>query len=180
MARHKNVCLRPVEERDLGNLERGSTDPALSQPFEWHGYRDPTAHRRRWEQDHYLGERDSRLVVAHADEERAFAGFVVWRAVELSGPVVCYNIGILLLPEQRGQGLGSAAQCLLADYLFCTTLANRVEAGTEAENIAEQRALKKAGFRREGLQRGRGFREGRMVDGITFARLRADPHPKPL
>ena len=115
--------------------------------------------------------------MAHPDEERAFAGFVVWRAVELSGPVVCYNIGILLLPKERGQGLGSAAQCLLADYLFCTTLANRVEAGTEAENIAEQRALEKAGFQREGLHRGRGFRDGRMVDGITYARLRADPHP---
>ncbi len=95
----------------------------------------------------------------------------------LSGPVVCYNIGILLLPEYRGRGLGSAAQCLLADYLFSTTLANRVEAGTEAENTAEQQALEKAGFQREGVHRGRGFREGRMVDGMTYARLRSDPHP---
>ena len=110
------------------------------------------------------------------DEDRAFAGFVVWRAVG-SGPVVCYNIGVLLLPECRGRGLGSAAQCLLADYLFSTTLANRVEAGTEAENVAEQRALEKAGFQKEGLHRGRGFRDGRMVDGLTFARLRSDPHP---
>jgi RimJ/RimL family protein N-acetyltransferase len=178
MARHENVCLRPVEERDLGRLEQGSTNAALSEPFSWHGYRDPTVHRRRWEQDHYLSERDSMLVVAHPDQDRAFCGFVVWRAVVLSGPVVCYNIGILLLPEYRGQGLGSAAQCLLADYLFSTTLANRVEAGTEAENVAEQRALEKAGFQREGLHRGRGFRDGRMVDGITYARLRSDPHPQ--
>lgn len=177
MVRHEDVCLRPVEERDLGHLERGSTEPALSEPFEWHGYRDPSAHRRRWEQDHYLGERDSMLVVTHRDEDRAFAGFVAWRAVG-SGPVVCYNIGVLLLPECRGRGLGSAAQCLLADYLFSTTLANRVEAGTEAENVAEQRALEKAGFQREGLHRGRGFRDGRMVDGLTFARLRSDPHPQ--
>jgi RimJ/RimL family protein N-acetyltransferase len=177
MARHENVHLRPVEERDLGLLERGSTDPVLSEPFEWHGYRDPTVHRRRWEQDHYLGQQDSMLVVALPDEDRAFAGFVVWHAVVLPGPVVCYNIGILLFPECRGQGLGSGAQCLLADYLFSTTLANRVEAGTEAENIGEQRALEKAGFQREGLHRGRGFREGRMVDGLTYARLRSDPHP---
>lgn len=177
MARHGTVCLRPVEERDLGELERGSTDPALSEPFEWHGYRDPTVHRRRWDHDRYLGQADSMLVVALPNKERAFAGFVVWRAVVLSGPIVCYNIGILLLPEQRGHGLGSAAQCLLADYLFSTTLANRVEAGTEAENMAEQRALEKAGFLREGLHRGRGFRQGRMVDGLTYARLRSDPHP---
>jgi RimJ/RimL family protein N-acetyltransferase len=177
MARHENVRLRPVEERDLGLLERGVTEPALSEPFEWHGYRDPTVHRRRWEQDRYLGQQDSMLVVTLSDDERAFAGFVVWRAVALSGPVVCYNIGILLLPEHRGQGLGSSAQCLLADHLFSTTLANRVEAGTETENVAEQQALEKAGFQREGLHRGRGYREGRMVDGLTYARLRSDPHP---
>lgn len=177
MAQHENVRLRPVEEPDLRLLERGSTDPSLSEPFEWHGYRDPTVHRRRWEQDHYLGEGDSMLAVTAPDEDRSFAGFVVWRAVVLRGPVVCYNIGILLFPEHRGQGLGSSAQCLLADYLFSTTLANRVEPGTEAENVAEQRALEKAGFQREGLHRGRGFRDGRMVDGLTYARLRSDPHP---
>jgi [ribosomal protein S5]-alanine N-acetyltransferase len=101
----------------------------------------------------------------------------VWSAVEASGPVVTYRIGILLLPDHRGRGLGSAAQCFLADYLFSTTLAHRVEAGTEAENVAEQRALEKAGFQREGVHRGQGYREGRIVDGITFARLRSDPHP---
>jgi len=177
MARHENVRFRPVEERDLVLLERGLIDPTLSEPFEWHGYRDPTVHRRRWDQDHYLGKQDSMLVLAFPDGDGAFAGFVVWRAVVVPGPVVCYNIGILLLPEYRRQGFGSAAQCLLADYLFSTTLANRVEAGTEAENIAEQRALEKAGFEREGLHRGRGFRDGRIVDGMTYARLRSDPHP---
>jgi hypothetical protein len=85
MARHKDVHLRPVEERDLGFLERNSTEPALSEPFEWHGYRDPTVHRRRWEQDRYLGQQDARLVVALPDEDRSYAGFVVWSAMEASG-----------------------------------------------------------------------------------------------
>ncbi len=153
------------------------TDPALGEPFEWHGYRDPTVHRRRWEQDRYLGQHDSMLAVGLPDEDQTFSGFVVWRPIAVPGPVVCYNIGILLLPGHRGKGLGSAAQCLLADYLFSTTLANRVEAGTEAGYIAEQRALEKAGFQREGLHQCRGYRDGRMVDGLTYARLRSDPHP---
>jgi hypothetical protein len=49
-------------------------------------------------------------------------------------------------------GLRHVAQCLLADYLFSTTPANRVEAGTEAEDIAGQRALEKAGSQREPLR----------------------------
>ncbi|HTT92442.1 MAG TPA: GNAT family protein [Acidimicrobiales bacterium] len=148
MGRHEGVRLRPVEERDLGLLERGSIDLALSEPFEWHGYRDPTVHRRRWEQDRYLGQQDSMLVVALPDRDRAFAGFVVWRAVALAGPVVCYNIGILLLPERRGQGLGSAAQCLLAEHLFSTTLANRVETVPRRRTSPNNAPWKKPGSRR--------------------------------
>jgi RimJ/RimL family protein N-acetyltransferase len=66
---------------------------------------------------------------------------------------------------------------LLADHLFWTTLANRTEAGTDLENIIEQRALEKAGFQREGISRGAGYFEGQFRDGVTYSRLRSDPHP---
>jgi RimJ/RimL family protein N-acetyltransferase len=85
-----------------------------------------------------------------------------------------WNIGISLIPEARGQGYGPIAQQLLADYLFDTTDANRVEAQTDVENAAEQRALEKAGFVREGAARGSQYRAGRYHDLITYARLRSD------
>jgi RimJ/RimL family protein N-acetyltransferase len=65
----------------------------------------------------------------------------------------------------------------LADYLFSTTPANRLEATTETDNVAEQRALEKAGFVREGVLRGRGFVRGQWRDGVMYARLRDDPAP---
>jgi [ribosomal protein S5]-alanine N-acetyltransferase len=52
------VRLRPIEEADLDLLSRLDTDPAASQPFEWTGFRDPGARRRRWAQDGWIG-RDS-------------------------------------------------------------------------------------------------------------------------
>ncbi len=55
------ICLRPVEERDLLVLGRIDTDPAMSAPFSWRGYRDSGARRRRWEADGYLGRDDSLL-----------------------------------------------------------------------------------------------------------------------
>ena len=45
------VRLRPVEEGDLDALGRIDMDPAVSEPFEWRGFRDPRARRRRWEKD---------------------------------------------------------------------------------------------------------------------------------
>jgi len=90
---------------------------------------------------------------------------------------VTYTLGIVLYPEFRGQGLGTSVQCLVADYLYSTTLANRVEAITGTYNHAEQRALEKAGFQREGVLRGLGFVRGQYGDGVMYSRLRSDPHP---
>jgi RimJ/RimL family protein N-acetyltransferase len=98
--------------------------------------------------------------------------------VAVSGPPGCLEIGILLFPEHRGKGLGTAAQRLLADHLFSTTLANRLEATTEIDNVAEQRALEHAGFVREGVLRGRGFGRGKWRDGVMYSRLRDDPAPQ--
>jgi hypothetical protein len=60
-------------------------------------------------------------------------------------------------PEHRGRGLGTAAQRLFVGYLFATTLANRLQAITDVENLAEQRALERIGFRRQGVRRGLAF-----------------------
>ena len=178
MARHQNVRLRPIEEPDLPLVGRFDTEPALSEPFEWKGFRDPQARRRRWQQDSYLGTDDSLIVVALPDG--TFTGIVGWTAIRSSAPTaptITYRIGIMLLPEYRSRGVGSAAQCLVADHFFWTTMANRIEAATDLENITEQRALEKAGFQREGIIRGAGYFEGRTRDGVTYARLRSDPHP---
>jgi [ribosomal protein S5]-alanine N-acetyltransferase len=51
VANHQSVRLRSVEERDLELLGRFDTESALHQPYEWKGFRDPQARRRRWEQD---------------------------------------------------------------------------------------------------------------------------------
>jgi RimJ/RimL family protein N-acetyltransferase len=86
-----------------------------------------------------------------------------------------WMIGIDLVPEGRGQGLGTEAQRLLADWLFETTDANRVEASTDVDNVAEARSLEKAGFVREGVNRGAQFRAGAYHDLVLYSRLRSDP-----
>jgi RimJ/RimL family protein N-acetyltransferase len=86
-----------------------------------------------------------------------------------------WMIGIDLIPLGRGQGLGTEAQRLLADWLFETTSVNRVEASTDIDNVAEARSLEKAGFTREGVNRGAQFRAGAYHDLVIFSRLRSDP-----
>jgi ribosomal-protein-alanine N-acetyltransferase len=165
-----DVFLRPIEEADLDDLCRYSTDPAAGGEFEWTGFKDPKEMRRRWETDGWLGATHGRLAVARAG---AFAGDVSYKDRTEGAPkAAIYEIGIALLPEHRGHGVGTTAQRLLVDYLFDTTPAHRLQAYTEVENIAEQRALEKVGFEREGVLRKVLFRAGAWRDSVLYALLR--------
>jgi len=103
-------------------------------------------------------------------------GTVQWRAVHYGPPddSRAWNIGIEIRPSARGQGLGAESQRLLADWLFAATNANRVEAQTDIENVAEQRSLEKAGYIREGVTRGSQFRQGEFHDLVMYSRVRDD------
>ncbi|MEO3923552.1 GNAT family protein [Micromonosporaceae bacterium B7E4] len=169
-----SVRLRPVREDDLTMFRRFLTEPGLI-GLDWAGFRDAQEPARRFATDGYLGAENSRLIV-EAGPEQAVVGFVGWHATGF-GVAKFWEIGIALLPEWRGQGIGWRAQALLCDYLFTHTPAERIQAGTHPENTAEQRALEKAGFRREGVLRSVEFRAGRWRDGWLYSRLRSDPAP---
>ena len=117
------------------------------------------------------------MLVVELIADRSAIGTVGWHRV-MNGPnaeSAAWNIGISLIPEARGKGYGTEAQRQVAAYLFETTRVNRVEASTDVENLPEQRSLEKAGFRREGVQRGAQFRAGAFHDLIVYSRLRDDP-----
>ncbi|MFD7441200.1 GNAT family N-acetyltransferase [Streptomyces sp. NPDC059909] len=165
-----HVILRPVIEEDLSLLEQFLTDPEATGPFQWMGWSDPGRWRRRWAEDGLLSDDGGQLmVVAGADR----LGFVAWRKVVTSRNSYCWNIGAQLLPDGRGRGVGTRAQQLLVRYLFAhTPVFLRLEADTETENIAEQRALEKSGFSREGVLRSTVFRDGRWRDIVRYSVLR--------
>jgi RimJ/RimL family protein N-acetyltransferase len=165
------VHLRPLRESDLELLDRSCTDPAYSLPFEWNGFQSAEVLRRRWADDGFLGKDPHYLAVAQADDTAI--GLVMWRDPHLGGrDGWAWEIGILLAPEHRGRGAGTEAQRLLAEYLFAVTTTHRLCANTELDNIAEQRALTKCGFQREGVLRQAGFRGGQWRDVVAYALLR--------
>jgi ribosomal-protein-alanine N-acetyltransferase len=165
-----DVILRPIQEADLVELGRYFSDPEAGGEFEWTGFKDPKAMRRRWEEDGWLGLEHGRLAVVSAGSIAGDVSFKDRSAGVIKGAT--YEIGIALFPEHRGHGVGTTAQRLLVQYLFDITPAHRLEAYTEVENIAEQRALEKAGFEREGILRGILFRAGKRRDSIVYALLR--------
>lgn len=171
------LTLRPVAVDDLPMFQRFRTEPGLI-GLDWAGFGDAQEPMRQFAADGFLRPDGGRLIVA-ADGE--CTGYVSWTmgayAPGMARLAKYWEIGIALLPEWRGRGIGWRAQAMLCDYLFAHTPVQRIQAGTHAENIAEQRALEKAGFQREGVIRACEFRAGQWRDGHLFSRLRDDPAP---
>ena len=167
-----SVSLRPVREPDLEYFDLWGSPEA--DVFNFFGFRTPHRARRAFAENGLISAEGGMLLVV--DDDGQVIGDVGWHAEEY-GPGVqsrAYNIGVRLLPERRGQGIGGPAQRQLADYLLATYPVNRVEAFTDVENTAEQRALEKAGFTREGVLRGAQWRDGAFHDLVSYSFVRGD------
>lgn len=163
--------LRPIEQSDLALLARFEWDPLATGEFQWFGFQMDKVRKleRRWHDDGLIGDESSYLAVEVGDG--SCAGLVDWRRIGRFGNC---EIGIALLPEHRGHGIGTEAQRQLVDYLFSTTTAHRLQAGTESDNIAEQKSLERVGFQREGVSRQLVFRAGRWRDSVMYGLLRGE------
>lgn len=169
------VRLRDLTLADADLLETWDT-PAVHGEFNDFGMPPSPAPREAMAAGPLRNDHNGQLIVELIADGTPI-GTIGWHKV-VNGPnpeSAAWNIGITVIPEARGHGYGTEAQRQIAAYLFETTGVNRVEASTDVENLAEQRSLEKAGFRREGVMRGSQFRAGGYHDLIVYARLRDDP-----
>ena len=169
------IRLRPVIESDVPVLERQHASPEDAGEMGWYGFKAPGRMARRIAAGETLTEDRGTLAVVTNDG--TVVGEVSWLRT-FNGPPPngdCWNIGIWLVPEHRGKGYGSEAQRLLAAYLLDNSFLERIEAGTEGGNVAEQKALEKAGFTREGVLRRACFRGGEWRDMVVYSKLRGEP-----
>jgi RimJ/RimL family protein N-acetyltransferase len=156
-------------------LERQHASPEDAGEMGWYGFKQPSNVARRVAAGETIT--DDRGTLAVVDDDGNVVGDVSWLRT-FNGPPPngdCWNVGIWLVPEHRGKGFGSQAQRLLAAYLLEHTYLERIEAGTESGNIAEQKALEKAGFTREGVLRRACFRGGEWRDMVVYSKLRGEP-----
>ena len=141
--------------------------------FQWFGLMSGKRMRDRAEADELVTRDGGILAVEY---EGALAGSVEWFTSSWGRPETswCWTIAIGLRADCRGHGVGRVAQRQVAEYLFAHTRAERVQAWTDVDNVAEQRALEAAGFQREGLIRSGQWRAGQWHDQILYSVLRSD------
>jgi RimJ/RimL family protein N-acetyltransferase len=173
LLRGEHVQLRPIEAEDLTLLHGWDNDPA-----QWGAFQAPLPRslrelERRFGEAATISEEGGRLLVVRAEDGMP-VGDVSFHRVRYGAYSPAMNIGIGVAQEHRGQGFGSEAQRLLADYLLAAFSIGRVEASTDIENIPEQRALERAGFTREGVARKASWRAGAWHDMVVYSRVQGD------
>jgi RimJ/RimL family protein N-acetyltransferase len=165
------VVLRRWAPDDLGCVEgathdpdipKGTTVPATFTPAEGLAWIE-----RQWLR-HDEGTGLSQAIADAASNEALGAAVLMARQ---PGTV---EIGYWLIPRARGRGLGSRAVGLLARWAVTETPLARVEGLAVPDNIASQRVLEKAGFRREGHLRSYLMFERQRADALIYSLLPSD------
>jgi RimJ/RimL family protein N-acetyltransferase len=165
MLEGRNVNLRIIEKEDLSIVKEWVNDPEV------------------------MGEYEPILQETLADLEKEYDKLTEgqWFFVEkkdgskigyvahfLSGEGKLTSLGYSLIPSERGKGYGSEAIQIMVDYLFLSKNIIRIQAETDPRNIASQKALEKAGFKKEGITRKSFFNRGIWRDTALFSILREE------
>ncbi|SCG55587.1 GNAT family N-acetyltransferase [Micromonospora halophytica] len=166
-----DVVLRPVTGADLDLFEVEFATESGTGPWQWFGFTPTHGLRRRFAETGLL---DADGGVLTVEVDGVTVGRVEWFPASWGRPAtsMCWTIAAGLRAAYRGRGIGTAAQRQLAEYLFLHTRAQRVQAFTDVSNVAEQRALEKAGFEREGVIRSGQWRQGEWHDQVLYSILR--------
>jgi aminoglycoside 6'-N-acetyltransferase len=83
-------------------------------------------------------------------------------------------IGGVLIPSERCKGYFTEAAKILVDYLFLSKDLARIQARTNHQNMASQKVLEKAGFKKEGILRKSSFSRGKWIDMAVYSILREE------
>jgi RimJ/RimL family protein N-acetyltransferase len=167
----KNVNLRIMEKENLSIVKEWDNDVGIMGEYE------PIVQETKAELERQYDKLTEGQWFFVEKKDGTKIGFIAHFAThgELTG------IGYALLPSERGKGYGSEAIKIMVDYLFLSKKIVRIQAETHPQNIASQRVLEKAGFKKEGTIRESFFSRGMWRDTAMLSILREEwKEPKTL
>lgn len=169
MLEGKNINLRIVEKDDLPQFAEMIGSPAFL------GEYNPLKQISKAEVERILERPTDSQSFFIEKKDGSRVGFIVYFYIFHPGlDARILEIGYSLAPGERGKGYGSEAIDLMVDYLFLSSEGIRIQAQTDVRNAASQRALEKAGFKKEGTLRSAYFIRGGWRDAFIYSILREE------
>lgn len=155
------VVLRPLEERDLGAIERAAGDAEIRKWFDLHTRRPAdylAAKRAAWTEG-----TGASFAICDATQPDTCLGHVFVERADDGGA----SIGYWLLEDGRGEGRATRAVRLAGSWALREMLLPRLQLRTHPENAASQRVAERAGFTRDGVR----------ADAVVYSLLSHDVPP---
>ncbi|SDK47037.1 GNAT family N-acetyltransferase [Natronorubrum texcoconense] len=159
------IDLRPIEEDDLGFLQREINDPriwrAIGRPRPVNGPQE----RAFFENVVCDDDTVNLLIVADSSP----VGTIAFNAIDWETRQA--EIGYWVAPEHHGQGYGTDAAARLVAYGFDQLGLHKITARVFEFNEASRRLLESVGFTREGVHRDDVFVDGAFQDTYWYGLL---------
>ena len=163
------ITLRPMDERDLPEIERAASDAEILKWFDLHT-RSPgdylAAKRQAWAE----GTGASFAICDATLPDTCLGQVFIERDHDGRG-----SVGYWLLEEGRGKGRATRAVRLVASWALLEMRLGRLQLHTDPENHASQRVAERAGFTREGVLRAySGRSDGTRANAVAYSLLPQD------
>ena len=174
MLQGRLVLLRGLEREDLKLLHKMQNDEEV---MEWARFRpDHTVSMEALEKEYeeeLKGNSPTRRTFAVVHKKTGkVAG---WSSIRWWRPfATSADIGLALMKEYRGKGMGAEVAQLLTALAFDQYIMHKVELFTRADNLGMIRAAEKSGFKVEGRTRETLYFNGRFHDGVLMGVLREE------
>lgn len=78
--------------------------------------------------------------------------------------------------EARGKGYGAEAVSAMVNYAFNELRLHCIYARVNDYNLPSRKMFEKCGFKKEGILRGRFYKQGKYVDVFSYSVLKEDTH----
>ena len=167
MLEGKNVNLRILEKEDLPLLAEWFNNP------EFFGEFNPLRQLFREEIEKMLSDPHELRPFVVEKKDGSKVGFIAhFYVLHPAGKQL--EVGYSLVPSERGKGYCTEALKIMVEFLFLSKDTNRIQAMTDPRNLASQKALQKAGFKKEGVLRKTLFSRGEWRDASIYSILRED------
>ena len=165
MLEGKNVNFRLAEKEDLALLAEWVNKPEVF------GEYNPLHQMSRVDfEKSFDGPHEEKWFVVEKKDGTKIGFLAHFYVLHVAGRQL--EIGYSLLPNERGKGYCSEAIKIMVDYLFLSKDVGRIQAQTDPRNVASQKVLEKAGFKREGTLRRSFFMRGEWRDAYIYSVLR--------
>jgi RimJ/RimL family protein N-acetyltransferase len=163
----KTVNLRIIEKEDLPLIAEWFSSPEVF------GEYNPLRQMSKTEAEKILDSPNELKPFIIEKKDGGKVGFIAhFYVLHVAGKQL--EIGYSLVPNERGKGYCSEAIKIMVDYLFLSRDITRVQVQTDPRNVASQKVLEKAGFKKEGTLRKTFFTRGEWRDAYIYSILREE------